>query len=381
MGANTSRQCSRVMFVGLGDLTKRVVDILLSAGFQGQLAVTARSDEAVVRHTNLVRYVGWNIGAETPVVGLRVDVDDVEKTAEAISQFDPDYIFMGASMHAARRILDLPGEITRRLDRAELGPWLPVHLSLNLKLSAAIEMAGSTAAVINGAYPDAVGPAMAAIGRAPMVGIGNVGNIIPGITYAASRLSGVPVAELQVKFVAHHYVSHRVHRFGDAGQAPYILSVTRRDTGKQVDVDPQDVFRTLAGPLRRTGGRDGQQLTAASAARLLMALTSEEPVDLHAPSPGGLPGGYPVRVHRGGVELALPDGIDLADAVAVNAGGQAADGILSISPSGEVQFAAEQMSIMRDILGYWQESMELDDCHRLAAELVDRVNRLDGGTR
>jgi hypothetical protein len=92
---------------------------------------------------------------------------------------------------------------------------------------------------------------------------------------------------------------------------------------------------------------DGQSLTASSVLSVLRALMSDRPSLVHAPAPGGLPGGYPVLASRSGVELSLPEGLAEADAVRINQKGQYADGVQSIDPvTGAATIRPDKLEIL-----------------------------------
>ena len=118
---------------------------------------------------------------------------------------------------------------------------------------------------------------------------------------------------------------------------PYELTVFR--DGEEQIVDHEAIFARLATNLRRQGGKDGQQVTATSAARTIWALLGDQPRQLHSPAPGGLAGGYPLRVSRERIDLVLPEGLSEADAQDVNHRAQILDGIERISPAGTIVFA------------------------------------------
>lgn len=361
-------QVPRALLIGVGDLTIRLGHILANLNTPIRLIIGSRSLERATRFANLIKLSATNLGLMRDVEAAALNLADLERTAADLVRLKPDLIFMGASLQAARAIMDLPEPLFRQLDEAQLGPWLPMHLTLVHELMQARRAAGCTARVVNGAYPDAVGPALASVNLAPDLGIGNVGNVVPGITWAVANQFGVAPAEVGIKLVGHHYFSHHVHRFGEADNIPYALDA--RVGGEARPVDLSDAFAQLSSNLRRQGGKDGQQLTATSAARVIVALLSEQPQSLHAPAPGGLVGGFPVRVSRAGVDLDLPEGLDLSEAVSVNQRCQTLDGIAAITPGGTVRFTEERMDVMRRMLGYHCSEFAVADARLVATDLA-----------
>lgn len=367
---NHDARTTRVLIIGLGDLGQRLLHMLVGEhGSPYEVVAAARSKERALRFANLAQYTAANLGCLASVGSAEIDLEHVDRTAETVARIRPDIVVNAASLQAARAILELPDKTFRELDEAQLGPWLPMHLALNHRLMLALRRAGSTAIVVNTAYPDAVGPALASIDMAPHIGIGNVGNVVPALTYAAALELGRDPASLTVRVVAHHYFSHHVHRFGEADGVPFVIEVSDAATGEILRPRPKRMFAHLTRPLKRQGGTRGQQLTSASALQVIRALASAEERRLHAPAPHGRVGGYPVAVSAAGIRLDLPAGLTEQAAVAVNEECQRIDGIDAIHPGGRIVFTKESMSIMQRLLGYDCPEMVVEDALPLAREL------------
>jgi hypothetical protein len=349
-----------------------VLNLLAGDPATNRLVLAGRDHENVRRRANLVRFAAHNLGQAPKIAAVGLDLDDVDRTAATLARIRPDIVFMGASLQSWRVITSLPKAVFERLDDAQFGPWLPMHLTLNHKLMQAVARSGIETRVVNAAFPDAVGPVLAKVGLAPMIGIGNVANIIPALTHAVAFVTGNEVADVELRLVAQHYFSHYVPRFGNAGRGAYHLAA--RIAGQRLagELDHAAVFAQLDGRLKRIGGVAGQFLTAASAVRILRAMAADSGILAHAPAPGGLPGGYPVRVHRDGAVLALDDDLTREDAIRINEACQRADGIERIEDDGTVVFTEPEMAIMKSMLGYECRRMTLADAPAWAKELGAR---------
>ena len=177
----------KVLLIGIGDVTIRLAHLLATGDQPVDLVMAGRSLERATRFANLTKLAASNLGHFRDVEALALELTDIDRTAAEIRRIQPDLIFMGASIQAARAIMDVAPEAFKDLDQAQLGPWLPMHLALNYELMQAVRLAESRAIVVNAAYPDAVGPALATVGLAPHIGIGNIANVVPGITWAAAQ--------------------------------------------------------------------------------------------------------------------------------------------------------------------------------------------------
>jgi len=331
MQLSPSSRC-RVLIVGYGDLAKKIANALVLDPRVEAIGVAGRSAERIERDANLLRFTAINHGYPGEVSGHVLDLEEPASAVAVLDRFEPTMVVNCASVQSWRRLTELPDALFRELDEAQFGPWLPMHLAPAKALGEAVTAHGGSPVYLNCAFPDAVGPVLTPLGVAPTIGGGNVANVVPALTWSAARVLGVPLAELQVRLVAQHYYSHRLPRAGDAGDSPAALEI--RHNGRIVDLSTQldPIQRGVSTFCRRTGGIDGQALTASSVLSVLRALLSERPVLVHAPAPGGLPGGYPVLVSRDGFELSLPDGLTEAEAIEINRQGQYADGVQSIDP-------------------------------------------------
>lgn len=359
---------ARLLVLGDGDLSRRVSSYLVTCATPYDITIAARNTSAAHLYANLAKFSATNLGCDPRLEVAGVDLTNRDATADLVEKVRPDVVFIAASLQSWRRITELPRAAFDDIDNAQLGPWLPMHLALVYSVMQAISETSCAPITVNAAYPDAVGPVLATQDLQPTCGIGNVANVIPALTHAASQLTGHPTAELQVRMVAHHFVSHYVPRFGEARGLPYDLDVSRQ--GVRVDVSHDDLFEKLTGTHRRAGGVDGQALTASSAVRILDALAREAGTAAHAPAIDGRPGGYPVIVSSSGLELDLPSNLSLQEALELNESGQRRDGIERITSDGTVYFAPEQMAVMERLIGYRCDEMPLADVFSRAEELA-----------
>ena len=323
-----------IMIIGLGDLGGRLLDSIIRWPDASPVIVGARNSDAARRRVNLALFSVQQIGFDPTITVETVDLHDIDRTAETIAGIKPDIIFNSATLQSWRIITELPAEMFMKLDEAQFGPWLPMHLTLMWKLMQAVRRSGVATAVVNSAFPDATNATLAKAGLAPVCGIGNVANVIPALRNSAASQLKAPVRSVQIRMVAQHYVSHAIPRFGDCGEAPAHIQVLLDGEDVTTNIDRQALLLALTGPLKRVGGREGQTLTAASATLVLRAMTTGSAEVVHTPGPNGLPGGYPVRFDGLSPHVVLPTGVSLEDAIKINEGGQRADGIESIAADG-----------------------------------------------
>jgi hypothetical protein len=337
----------RVLIVGYGDLAKKIANALVLDPRFDAIGVAARSEEQITRDANLLRFTGMNHGYRGEVSGHVLDLEDPASAVRVLDSFEPTMVVNCASVQSWRRLTELPPELFRELDEAQFGPWLPMHLAPAQALCQALRQHSGTPVVVNCAFPDAVGPVLATQGMAPTIGAGNVANVVPALTWSAARVLGLPVGELEVRLVAQHYYSHRLPRSGDAGESEAALEIRHGGRVLDISADLAAIQHGVSTFCRRTGGVDGQALTASSVLSVVRALVRDRPTLVHAPAPGGRPGGYPVLASRDGFELSLPQGMDESEAVRINNVGQHADGIAAIDPvTGTATIRTDKLEIL-----------------------------------
>jgi hypothetical protein len=150
---------------------------------------------------------------------------------------------------------------------------------------------------------------------------------------------------------------------------PYYLRIyfEGQDVSEKVDTRA-----LLLAPYPLTPGPPSCFLTAATAVKLIRALLSEGETYLHAPSPHGLPGGYPVIVQGGDVQPAPLEGINLAEAIDINERSHRFDGVERIEADGTVVFCPKDVEVLRHTLSCNLERLKPAESEDRARELIAR---------
>ncbi|MFW6138208.1 MAG: hypothetical protein ACOC7U_03445, partial [Spirochaetota bacterium] len=291
----------KVMIVGLGELGSQVYQLLLTSGVPVRLVTADVNEDNGIRKTNLMKYVAGQMGIDREVEFKKVDLYNIEQTAETIRKINPDIIYTAATLQSWWVITTLPTDVFKKLDEARFGPWLPMHLTLVYKLMQAVKQAGVSPIVINSSFPDATHHVLSKAGLSPHMGIGNIHNVVQPIRNSVADVAGVPVQSVSVYLYLAHYVSHYIPRFGSSGGSPYIMKIMI-DGRVRDDISHEQVFAKLPRSKRRSGGLAGQILTASSAAGIVRAVAIDSQELLHSPGVDGLPGGYAARIGEKGAK-------------------------------------------------------------------------------
>ena len=358
-----------VMIIGLGGIGRNCLELLVRAPSVSSMVgadIREKYGQGVV---NIASAGAVHMGYYPEVKFIRMNLlDDVDKNAEIIRKVNPRIILNCTAMLTwwAPAAL-LPAEILKPLeDIADLGPFLPLHLRLAYHLMQAIDKSGIKPLIVNGAYGDAVGPALERIGLAPTVGMGNCDSEIAFIRMIAARKEGLKPRDIRVYYVGHHFNSVWMERSGEpAHPPPFYLKIVAdyRDVTREYDLVK---LQSDAGQM--WGGDHGDTLTASSQCKHALAMLNDERILTVAVSPNGLVGGYPVWLGAEGPRLALPDGISLDEAIKINLGGQLRDGIEEIREDGTIVFPDEVVKVVKDIFGFECKSFHVTEVDEVAAE-------------
>jgi hypothetical protein len=207
------------------------------------------------------------------------------------------------------------------------------------------------------------------VNLAPTTGIGNLANNVPALRKSIALKLAVPLEQVEVCFIAEHYVSHHISRRGNAGGAPFHLTALVEGRDQTHLLAQTNLFDLLPTLFKRSGKGAGHLVTAASASVVFDGIANNTGRITHAPGPNGLPGGYPIQVNTEEIKLLLPDGVTLDVALQINEAGLCFDGIEKIEDDGTVVFTEEHMAILKKTLGYSCTRMPVSETEYWAKEL------------
>lgn len=367
------------MVLGLGDLGSRVLEGLAAGPRVERLVGTSRRAAPGRAQVNQAALIARMAGSAVAVEHAVVDLDDPATARDALLRHAPDVVVLAAAEHTWWRTPADP-----ELRALPYAAWLPLLLAPVRAFMEARADAGSRARVVCLPYPDAVGPALAGAGLAPTAGAGNVAEIAAKLQVAAAAARGARLGDVGVRVVAHHAAERTaLGAFAAvAGDRPGTGPAERAEApwAAEVRVDgatlpAAEVEALFSAPYALPEGRATQSITAASAVALTQALLGDEPTALHVPAPDGRPGGYPVRVHRGAVQLDLPAGMTEAAAIDVNARAAAWDGLAAVEADGTIVFTPAAAEALTAATGLRGPAFAPADLPGLAAALRERLRR------
>jgi hypothetical protein len=371
------REKEKIMIIGIGELGGIVLEFLTRMPGMGDIVAADVNSDWGTRKTNSAVLGASYLGLYPRIRFQPMNLLKIEQTAELLKKINPTIIYNGTTLQSWWVVNELPPKVNAQLyqHRCGLGPWASAHLALTAKLMKAVKMSGIQTHVVNSSFPDATNPSLARVGLAPTVGIGNMDLIIPYIRKATSEILNVPMSNVAVELIAHHYHCYNWCRSGKGYDAPHFLKVY---VG-QLDVtdrlgDRQSFVAELPKRALRPAGRHGQFVVASSSVKNIMAILNDTGELTHAPGPQGLEGGYPVRLSRKGAEVVLPEGVSLEQARQLMLDAQQYDGVLEIRANGDIVVTDEAYENFKQTLGVDCRTITVEDSFDQYQELRIKLN-------
>jgi hypothetical protein len=323
---------ARLLLIGLGDLGRRLALGLAASSEVAELVVASRRAEDGALFAALAAASGAASVRFEPL-----DCLDVDATAALVLREQPDLIVQCAALlspwEIARRSTRAghAGHAARVLAGAGFAVQLPAHVPAVMAVMQAVRAAGFRNPVVNCSFPDVTHPILARLDLAPTIGIGNVG-MIAAVVGSTLRTLGRP--SQRVRVLAHHsHVTAAMTRDPSRSAGGCHPRVFLDDAGT-----PADDLVYRGQPL--ASSQDLNVLTCAHGLDVIRALLpGGGPLATSAPGPNGLPGGWPVQIAHGRVELDLPQALPYEVALRACEAAAAGDGIARIAEDGTVYFS------------------------------------------
>ena len=361
-----------VMIFGLGDLGGWVMEFLARReGVSTIIACDKREDWGILK-TNGVAVAAGTEGYCKTISFEKCDVFDTDATAELINKYNPDLIYTGMTLMSWTIAHLFPHEVAEDFFKIA-GTLIPCHLTLPYKLMQAVKKSGCTAVCLNNSWPDIVNPMLWRSGLGVLVGAGNLDLIVFEMKRRLSVKENVPMREINVYFIAEHVVNVMGTRTG----IPYFLRVMIGDKDITSKYDVHSLTDRLMGECPHewySWVRHPE--VASSAVKNIMAILNDTNEFTHAPGPNGLIGGYPIRIGARGIEIELPEGITMEQAIKINVDDCKYEGIEEIKDDGTLVVTDEAYKIAKKLFGIECREIQVADTADWAKEIVAGHKRL-----
>lgn len=309
---------ARILILGLGDLGVRIAQSVVEQRLSSVCMLAGQSG-AAKQWAELL-----TISSGRDVRSTQLDGQDEQALASLLTSFEPDVIVQCATLLSPFAIAARGTPASEAVRAGGFALQVSAQLPVIRTLMTVRRKLGMHCPVVNCSYPDVTNPVLATEGLAPHAGIGNVA--IMAMRFKALLPEG-KTSTLQV-IGQHAQLGPSLAGRPASAETPVPLVyadgrlLPERELLLDTGLQPGSTLNHLA---------------AATALPIIRAFVERDGVhDLHAPGILGLPGGYPVRIAGGEVELRLPDGVTREDAVAFNRLAAKGEGLERIDDDGAI---------------------------------------------
>lgn len=353
---------ARVLIIGAGDVASRFAMGLAASGRVGAITLAGLSQGRGPETAGLVATCCDCLVRFEPLDATR------QGEVEALLRRErPDLVVQAGSLLSPWTLLGRRDPLARAIAATGLGLQLPVQLPILLTVMRAAQSVGHAGPIANVSFPDATHPILDQLGLAPTIGLGNVSMIHLRVRAALRERDGEgPLPPIRV-------IGHHRHVYGVMAATPPAQKLGRCHVHLGEAGERADELAYAGQPI--PAGLRYNEVTAASALPVMLALLpGAAPLRFSAPAPHGLPGGYPVRIAEGRIDLDLPEGVALAEAVAFNRRIARADGIEAIASDGTVSFTEAARRAVAGLAPELAEPLPPDEAGRRASRLLALLN-------
>ena len=324
-----------IVLFGTGSFSARILfDIAATASEPVTVAIAGRNAARVDWLKTAANARAAIFERPVTVIARKADLVDVAAAAEILSELQPKLVVQGASAQTSAVIAAQGNAWTRLVAEGGLGATAVFNALLSVRVAEALKQIGSSAHYINCGYADVVNSFIAARGLPITCGVGNVA--ILATTFMGKlgiRKSG------PLKVLAHYQCITPFRRPASERNGPV----------PRVWIDNQEVADVYAkfADVKLTP-EPVIDISGANGVPLMVALAKGRDCLAHVPGPNGLPGGYPVALRAGKLDLDLPAGLSREQAIAWNAAFEEKSGMV-VDPDGKVRHTGALYDVLNAV--------------------------------
>jgi hypothetical protein len=254
-----------------------------------------------------------------------VDLSLPDAADEAIATYRPKVVVQAATTQTSSVISGQKDAWGQLVTEGGLGITAVFNALFSSRVAGALKKAESKAYFVNCGFPDVVNSMLAALGLPITCGFGNVA--ILATAFAGEQAIRTPG---RLKVLA-HYETIGAWRRPASERAGMPAARVWID-----DAEIPDIYTAFRGV--KLTPEPVIDISGATGVPLILAMISGEDWQGHAPGPNGLPGGYPVALRQGKLDLDLPRPIGRGESIAWNARFEAEDG-LAVDGAGRARYS------------------------------------------
>jgi hypothetical protein len=367
----------RILLTGLGDIGEHWLHFIARIPGVGKI-VACDLNPLRKEIVDVVVAGAMHQGYYPNIEFRKIDLFNVENTAELIKEVDPEAICNTACIQSWWEMFTLPRKMFIKLMPSVIGSWVPMHLCTSYSLMKAVKEAGylGKIPVEITTLPDIVAPALANVGLDVTCGGGNAQLRLPRMKQIVSEEMNVPVSAVEIWQVGEH---------GGIGTpddpAPWWIKieVNGDDVTEElggIDGMRKRLFRPYWDRESRVGPPPQQAVSAAFLSNFIDVLFDTKRFVGTVTGVKGLLGGYPVRLGRK-VELALPREITLAEAQKINEeAARKVDAFEELKRDSTCVVTEAAHEIMKEVFEWDHREWGIEENEELAIDLSKRFKKL-----
>ena len=351
-----------ILILGTGSFAQRVAcDLAATAAAPTRLTIAGRNRLRLDWIRTAARARAHMFSRPVDVATSKVDLAAPDAAGELLAVCRPAVIVQAASFQSGSVIATGGNAWTHLVAQGGLSATAVFQSVLTARIARAAVQASPQSRLINCCFPDVANGIVSAMGLPVACGIGNIAILAHAF---AGVLEGAPPPRLQMLCHYQNIAAWRRPREDRRGATPRVwldgtevACVFLRFAG--VQLTPEPVI----------------DISGASGVTLILALAQGRDWAGHAPGPDGLPGGYPVTLAGGRLDLDLPQGIDRQAAIAWNVGHEAQSGLI-VEANGRARYTGR----LHDLLAAESPTLaapfavgELEDVWQAMCALRDRL--------
>ena len=345
----------RILIIGVGNAGLKIADGLARSGQVAELILADISPEGGPHIAGML-----DSCYDSDVKFFEVDGLQQNKIEKLLRREKPDVVVQSASLTSPWAMHGRTDKIATALSQAGLGVQLPAQLPILSRVMKAIREVGYDGPVANLSFPDVNHAILDRFGLAPTIGLGNVSishlrvrtTLRKNLDHADFGTDAFPL----IRLIGHHHQVYGVMQAERPDDPGEYCRVYLGEEGRRADELAYQGY-----PI--TPGIDFNIITAAAALPVILALLpGAEPLRFSAPAPKGLPGGYPVVIDGGNVELDLPENEDLQEIVDFQWQLARHDGVEEITEDGTILFTDKAKQAIKNIDPTLCEPLILAEC-------------------
>lgn len=333
---------ARVLIIGAGNAGLRIAEGFARSGRVSQLVLCDISRDRAPM-------VGGILDScyDCNVKFIELDGTQQKKVEEVLRAEQPDLVLQSACLLSPWATLGRSDPVAQALSQAGLAVQLPVQLPVLTTVMKAVREVDFKRPVANLSFPDVSHMILDRFGLAPTIGLGNVSichlRVRAALRKKLMKADGSSDPLPLIRLVGHHHNVYGVMEAKPPTDPKESCRVYLGEEGERADEVAYQGF-----PIKT--GIDYNIITAAAALPVLLALLpGAEPFRFSAPAPQRLPGGYPVVISDGKVELDLPNDVDLTEVRNFHQHMARLDGLESVSDDGTVLFSEKAKQAVAEI--------------------------------